>query len=68
MIGDIHKLWQKLIFLASKDESLIKRTFSGVVAVDPMISSFYNIYLKSLSKHQKDSLMLTRVDFFKNSE
>lgn len=34
MIGEISKVWQKLLYLASKDTDLINRTFEQVSHVD----------------------------------
>lgn len=60
-------MWQKLLYLASKDTELIKRTFEQVSHVDDLIKNVYRIFLKTSSISTNDSLLITRVDYFKNT-
>lgn len=46
-LAEISRVWQKLLYLASKDTDLIKKTFHEAAQVDDLINKVYKIFVKS---------------------
>lgn len=64
LVGTISRIWQKLIYKASRDEELIGRAFRHVCCDDPVICKLLELTKKKRIKVEDRKFNFVRNDFF----
>lgn len=66
-INRVSIVWQKLIYLASRNDAFIYSVYSQIAISDPLVGNL--IRIKKMKKNEEhNSLVLTRVDYYLNED